>query len=255
MRRREKFVLASVFLSLGILILQYIPLEFRFIGVFVFTLLTYAVSAWALYDDLRGVEWLTIIPFPALYSLSVSLFYFLLPTHILSRVFILGLFGVGMYGLYLTCNIYSVAKARTIQLLRAAHAIGLFFTLLISVLISNTIFSFHFPFWLNGVLVGAVHFPLYLMTMWTIKLEPKIQPQTWGLSLFLAASTAELSVMLSFVPVTVWTSALVIGSFLYITVGILQNYLQERLFRNTIREYLIFAALVTVAFVFLVEWK
>ena len=79
MSKRRKFLLSSLLLSLGLLAIQYVALEFRFVAVFGFFLVSYLVSAMALFDDLKGVEWVTIVPLPALYAASVALFYFLLP--------------------------------------------------------------------------------------------------------------------------------------------------------------------------------
>jgi hypothetical protein len=132
MRRREKFLLSSLILSFGLLSTQYVPLHFRFLAIALFFFVTYAVSAWALFEDLNGIEWLTVIPLPGMYAVSVALFYFLLPESTFTRVAILALFGVGMYALYLTSNIFTVAKVRTIQLLRAAHAVGLLFGVLMT---------------------------------------------------------------------------------------------------------------------------
>lgn len=255
MRRREKFIISAVVLSLGLLGVQYVSLQFRFLAVFIFFILSYIVSAWALYDDLHGVEWLTIIPFPAAYAASVGLFYFLLPDGWISRLFILGLFGIGMYALYLTSNIYSVAKARTIQLLRAAHTIGFLFTLLISVLFANTIFSFHFPFWINGLLLLGVHFPLFFMTLWSVELQTQIQPKLLQLSLIYSLIVGQLGVVLSFFPLSIWSASLTITSMVYILIGLTNSGLQGKLFRNTIREYMIFAAFILGAFLFLMEWK
>jgi hypothetical protein len=118
MRKREKFLVSSFVLSFALLGTQYVPLDFRLLATVLFFFITYAVSSWALFEDLGGVEWLTVVPLPSYYAISVSLFYFLLPENLLSRILILALFGVGMYAMYLTTNIFSVAKVRTIQLLR-----------------------------------------------------------------------------------------------------------------------------------------
>jgi len=123
MRRREKFVIISILLSLGLALIQLIDLDYRYLAVAALGGLSYLLSLWALKDDLQPVEALTIVPFPSLYAVSVALFYFLLPENIVSRVSILILFGVGMYALFLVSNIYSVSKGRTIQLVHAAHAI------------------------------------------------------------------------------------------------------------------------------------
>ena len=79
MRRREKFVLASILLSLGLLATLYVPFEWRYLSIAILALLSFVISAWALSDDLQVHEWLVIVPFPAMYSAAVSLFFFLLP--------------------------------------------------------------------------------------------------------------------------------------------------------------------------------
>ncbi len=255
MRRREKFVIASALLSLGLFVVQYIPLEFRYLAVAVFGVLTYLVSAWALADDLQKLEWLTIVPFPSLYAIGVGLFYFLLPTSILSKVFVLVLFGIGMYALFLTSNIFSVAKERTIQLLHAAHAIGLLFTLLTSLLFTNTIFSLKLPFFLIGLGIGLVHFPLILMSLWSIGLEKVVRREIVGLAGLLTLLLIETGITLSFYPFSVWNNALFIMTFLYLGLGILHNFLRGRLFSKTMNEYSLVAGFVCVVFAILFPLK
>lgn len=237
MRRREKFVLAAICLSLGLLGLQYVALELRYLATAVFGIATYLVSAWALADDLQPFEWLTIVPLPALYAMAVSLFYFLLPSHFVSRVAILAFFGIGMYAIYLTSNIFSVAKGRTIQLVHAAHAIGLLFTLLTSLLFTNTIFSLKLPFFISGLLVGAAHFPLIFLSLWSVNLEQKISSEVVELTFILTLIIVEFALLLNFIPFSLWNTSLLIMSLLYIGLGILQSHLQERLFSNILQEY------------------
>ena len=255
MRRREKFVLASAVLSLGLLLVQYVGLEWRYLALGLFMVVTYLVSAWALASDLQPHEWLTILPFPALYAGSVSLFYFLLPSALLTRVLILALFGGGMYGLFLTSNIFSVAKGRTIQLLYAAHAVGLFFTLFTSILSTNAIFSLRLAFYWNALLVGAVHFPLVMMGLWSIKLEPFVSRLILNFSIVLTLVLIELVVLFSWIPLPAWHVALLIMGVLYIGLGVLQSQLRERLFQNTANEYSLVAIFLGLIFLILFPWK
>ncbi|HYD34578.1 MAG TPA: hypothetical protein VD999_00770 [Vitreimonas sp.] len=255
MRRREKFVIASILLSLGLLGVQYVTLEYRYWAVAVLTLVSYLISAWALADDLQRHEWVTIVPFPAFYTGAVALFYFLLPEHLLSKLFILVLFCIGMYALYLTSNIYSVAKGRTIQLLHAAHAIGLLFTLLTSLLFTNTVFSLRLPWFVNGLAIGLVHFPLVLMSLWSIELEPRISEKVTGLALLSSVALAELGLILSFYPFSVWNQALFVMTFLYIALGLFHNFLRGRLFNKTMTEYSLVAVFLGLVFVVLFPLK
>lgn len=255
MRRREKFVIASFLLSLGLLAIQYVPLDWRYLGILLLFILSYLSSAWALSDDLHSHEWLTIVPFPALYASSVALFYFLLPEVLWSRLIVVIIFGIGCYGLFLTSNIFSVAKGRTIQLLYAAHAVALFFTMLTSLLFSNVIFSLRLPFYFNALLIFASHFPLVIMSLWSIELKTKISKELTFYSLTFSLLLAELATLFSFLPLQIWSQALFIMSFLYVGLSLLQNLLKGRLFRNTINEYNLVAFLMLFLFVILFPGK
>lgn len=255
MRRREKFVIASVVLSIFLLFVQYTSLDWRYWVVGAFMVLTYFISSWTLSDDLQRHERLTIVPLPALYAGAVGLFYFLLPANILSRVFVLVLFGIGMYALFLTSNIYSVAKGRTIQLLHAAHAIGFLFTLLTSLLFANTIFSLKLPFYINGLLIGLTHFPLIFMSLWSVKLETHIKRELYMLTTLVTLLLLEFAVILSFIPHSVWYQALFVMSLLYLGVSILRSFLAERLFINAVTEYSLVGVFVFALFLLVFPTK
>lgn len=255
MRRREKFVLAAAFLSIGLSLVQYTGLEWRYYAIIGLMTITYFVSAWALNDDLQPHEWLTILPFPVIYTAAVALFYFLLPTAFLTRMVFLALFGIGMYALYLTSNIFSVAKGRTIQLIYAAHAVGLFFTLFTSMLLTNTIFSLRLPFYSNALLGGLVHFPLVMMSLWSIKLESFVSKSIMQKSTMLTLILMELIAILSLLPFPAWHSSLFVMGIFYIGLGVSQSQIRERLFNNTANEYTLVAVFLGLIFFILLPWK
>jgi hypothetical protein len=221
----------------------------------VFFLVTYLVSAWALFEDLKGIEWLTILSSPSLYAAAIGLFYFLLPSHWFTRMVIMVFFGVGMYALYLTENIFSVAAARTIQLLRAAHAVGFLLSILTVALLYNTIFSLQWPFWANGILVFLASFPVILNGLWSMKLESKLSAPVMKMSVSLAIMCGATAIALSFLPVTVWVAALFLATVVYVTMGLLQHELSERLYKRTVTEYVVVGLLVLVASLMVTNWK
>ena len=160
-----------------------------------------------------------------------------------------------MYALFLTSNIYSVAKGRNIQLLYAAQAIGLFFTLFISLLFTNTVFSLKLPFYGNLFLIGLIHFPICLISLWSVNLEGRVSSELWTYSFVLSLLLAEFSMLLSFLPLAVWNASLFVMAFLYIGLGTLQSFLKGRLFKNTINEYTLVAFLLLVLFILLFPLK
>jgi hypothetical protein len=255
MRRREKFVLASVALAVALMAVQSVPLEWRPLGLLFFALMAYVLAAWSFFDNLDGVEWFTIVPLPALYALSVSAFYFLLPDSILARVIILGLFGLGMYALFLAGNIFTIAKVRTIQLLRAAQAVLFFFCLIAALLAFNTILSFGLLFIWNGLLSMVVAMLLSFSFYWCIRLEKRISHEVISLTVRTGMAIGFLAVVLSFLPGALWPNSLVLMSAMYTMLGLGQSALEERLFTNTIREYVaVFFGIMVMYFVML-PWR
>ena len=249
MRRREKFVLSAVFLSFGLLALQYVSLEYRYYAVAVLGVVSYLVCAWALSEDLQRIELLMLVPLPTLFTTAVGLFYFLLPSDIVSKIVLLSVFCIGVYANLLTANIYSVAKGRTIQLLHAAHAIGLFLTLITSLLITNTIFSLNLPFYAVGGLVALSHFPLVLSGLWVVRLTPYVEKMIVLSTLLLVFLLLQFATALTFLPYSIWYSSLFLMSALYLGISVLRNFLIERLFSRALVEYALVLVFVSVLFI------
>lgn len=249
MRRRERFVFFALLLGLLFWLIQLVPMEWRYWAIGGFGLFTYLASALVLRDDLQIREWFVILPFIAIYSLTMGAFYFLLPDNFWSTIIILGLFVLGMYSLFLTANIFSVAKGRTIQLTNAAQSIALFFATFISLLGSQIIFSFYLPFYFNAPIIFAFHLPLLLTITWSVNLEDKISAKVWQLSFFGALIMAEFALIFSFLPIAVWNIALLMMSIFYLILGICQTYLREKFFKTAINEYLFLTGFIILMFV------
>lgn len=256
MTKRKKSVLVSLVLALGLLAIQSVGVEYRYQALVGLGLGAYGLSAWALGEELAGVKWLTVMILPVLYPVSVGLFYFLLPQEWWSRLFILGLFGVGMYALLLTLNIVSLSATRTIQLLRAAHPMGFLLTLLTAFFLFDTIWSFRFPAWLNMVLVLPVGWLLLLGGLWSIELtESEISGRVWWYSMSLAMVLAWVAWGISFWPVSIVVGSLFLVSMLYVGLGLTQQYLAGRLFQNTMKEYLWVGLVVLVTTMLVTGWR
>src|SRR3972149_249894 len=151
--KRQQFVAITILLTFGLVLTQLVSDELRYLFVTGLALVTFLFSAFALREDLRGVEWVTLLTLPTLFTAAVALFYFLLPVRWLTRVPVAVLFGVGIYALLLTENIYNVAAIRTIALLRAAHSVGFLLTLVTYFLLVQTALSFRFPFYISTLVI------------------------------------------------------------------------------------------------------
>lgn len=273
MSKRAKFVLAAVIVAVLLWLTKLIVPESRLTAILAISVLSYFVTAWVLFEDLKGVEWIMLMILPVAYTLGAGLFSLFLPEFV-SRVlglrletevakFLAGVvrgvfwvgFGVGLYALFLTENILSVAAIKTIQLLRAAHAVGFLLSLVTSLLLFQSIYSFRFPFWTNGLLVAGCSFLLYMQGNWSMLLKEGVTGRVWRYSALSALVTGEMAVMLSLWPIKAFTAALLLVSGVYIFLGLSQQELVERLFKNQMSEYVVVGVLVLIAGFLVTSWR
>ncbi len=237
--KRERFAVQSIILTVGLLVTQLIWQDFRFPMVLVLSLLAYLLTIWSLSEDIKKVEWVMLFILPVSFTAATSLFYFLLPERWFTRLVIGSAFAIGSYAILLIGNIYNVASKRSIQLLRAAQSVGLLITLAVVFLASSIIFSIRATFFQNAIFIMPIIFILSMHDLWSIHLEDHFSVKLLIYSLVISFGVGELTVVLSFYPVSIPTAALFITASFYAMVGIAQQYLLERLFKNTIREYIV----------------
>lgn len=254
MNKRQKFVLTAILLSIGLLAIQIANVAWRYQAIGVLILLTYLLAAWSLREGLSGIEWFTVLTLPPLYTAGVGLFYFLLPARWLTRLPVAAVYGLGMYALLLTENIFSVAAIRTIQLFRAAQAVGFLLTLVTAFFLYDTILSFRLSFWTNALLVFIISFPLILQALWSVKLEDYISPKVWLFSFVLSLVLAEVACAISFWPVNIASGSLFLVTMMYIILGLSQQHFARRLFPRTVQEYLGVGIAVLVIILLTAHW-
>jgi hypothetical protein len=159
-----------------------------------------------------------------------------------------------MYALFLSENIFSVAAIRTIQLFRSAWAVSFLLSLLVSFLLFDTILSFRFPFYYNFVFALGISFLLFLHGAWTVNLEEKITGKLLLYSAIMSLGVGEIILVLTFWPTSLTLSSLFLTSLVYVCLGLTQAQLSERLFKKTIREYLLVGIAVFLVLLFYTNW-
>ena len=196
---------------------------------------------------------LTLI-LPAIFTAGVGIFWFLLPTNIYTRIPIVIFYGIGIYVLCLTMNIFSVAAVRTIALLRAARGVGFVLSLVTSFLVFDTIYRLDLNFIFLTPLYFLVSCLLYFQGYWSVLLRKNFPKDIFKLSIISSLVTSEVGLALFFWPVTVVVGSLFLNrNFLY-AFGAGTGELEERLFPAIVREHLIVGLLVFIAMFFATHW-
>ncbi len=259
MSKRQKFVISSLGLSAGFLGIQLATdLAWRYEAIAGLAVLAILAFVWSLWGGLslkdRPATLLTLI-LPGMFTAGVGLFYFLLPSYLLARLPVVIFFGLGVYALALTANIFTVAAIRTIQLARAAQAVNFVLSLITAFLLFDTIWSFRLPAYFNFLLVAFVSFPLLLHGFWSIQLEESLPSSVVQLAAFSAVALAELAIILSFWPASVVIVSLCLTTVIYVILGLGQAKLAGRLFVKTVKEHLFFGGLFLLIMFFTTNWR
>ena len=273
MSKRAKFGLVAFLLSVGLWLISFVPVEGRLTFYIVASVLAYVLTAWVIFEDLKGVEWISLLILPVMFVLGAGLFSYYLPVLIPSVVgleFDLGvatligsgirllyfiLVGLSLYAILLTENIFSVASVRSIALLRAARSVGFIMTLIAGLFFFHTILSLKLAFWSIGILVFAVSFLLGFQGLWSVDLKTENMREKTKLSLVCAFLMGQLGMVVAFWPATVFLGALVLASGLYALLGLFQQRLGNRVFLGNFLEYIIFSLVVVVITFLMTSWR
>ena len=81
-------------------------------------------------------------------------------------------------------------------------------------------------------------FPLVLQFLWTIKLDLSLERQVLLHAGLVTLLMFQLGIIVSFIPFRASIAALLLAAGYYSFTGLTTAYLDNRLFKNTIREYL-----------------
>jgi hypothetical protein len=254
MSKRRRFVITSVILCLAFVGIQFLNDQNRFWAIGTLGLLTILLFVWSLWEGLgKNMTLLTLI-LPSVFTVGVGVFWFLLPANIYTRIPIVIFYGIGIYVLCLTMNIFSVAAVRTIALLRAARGVGFVLSLITSFLVFDTIMSLRTEIYILVPLVFIVSLLLYLQGYWEVLLQKDVSKDTILLSLVSALVTSEVALALFFWPVTVVVGSLFLTVAFYMLLGLGQAKLEGRLFSTIIREHLLMGIVVFIAMFIATHW-
>ncbi len=254
LNKRKRFLITSFVLSIGFIGVQFMPEQYKFLGIGLHGLLTVLLFIWALYEGLGLNATLLTLILPFFYTVGVGFFWFLLPVSLYTRIPVVLVFGIGVYTLCLTLNIYTVAAIRTIALLRAARGVGFVLSLLVIFLIFDSVLSFKWPVYMSSALVILLSFPLYLQGFWSISLEKQIAKNLIVFSLISSVLMGEISLALFFWPVTLTVGSLFLTVAGYMLLGLVQAEMEGRLFSQTVREYVLVGLAVLLGMFFVTRW-
>lgn len=234
--KRKKFVIGVVFLSLILFITE---LQFGKSGFLIATVLSFLTNVflyWAIRQDLKENFSYNVFILPFFYSLAFALFYFLIPARLLFRLALTSFYAFGLYSLFLSQNIFTVSAIRTIALLSGARIVSFVLTLLSIFFLTNIVYTLHLHILPTIFLIALYSYPLVYQSLWTYVLQKGEYPLVlW--SGVITICLIEVASSLWFWPTSPTVIALFITGFFYTLVGLSHVWLEKRLFRGVLWEY------------------
>lgn len=255
MSKRQKFVLAS-FLLVGLMVVPQFLIGFwKYLSIFMISLLVVPIYLWALREAIVVREAVLLSVLPVLFTLSVGLFWFLLPTGLLIAVALYLFYGIGMYILFLVCNIYAVSLIRTIPLARSAKSVGFVYSLFTVFLFANFISAAGMNVFIASLTVSLFAFIIYTLNNWVAVMDVSHYRIILKYALYASLFVFEVSTILFFWPLTTTVYSLAIATLSYIVIGLGQMAMERRLFPQTITEYIRVTLLIFLGVIFSARWR
>lgn len=251
--KRQKFIIAVLFLSSGLFFSENLFGRSSFLSAFLFAFLTNIFLICTNFSDLNK-KTLPVFIFPFFFSLSFGLFHFLIPSRFLTRLIITVVYSIGLYSVFLSQNIFSVASIRTIALLSSARTVSFIITLLSFFFLLNVVFSLDLSLIFTSLIIFIITFFLTIHSIWTYSLD---KPLSWHLfwDFALALTIGELSAVLWFWPSSPTIISLFLTGFFYTIVGISHAWLEKRLFKGVLWEYVWVGVIIFCILILFTSWS
>lgn len=252
--KRQIFATGIVILSLGLFLSEFTLNAYGILIAFFLGVLSDVVLFWAIRRDLEDNFASQVFILPFLYSLSFGVFAFLTPARLITRTILTVLYAIGLYSVFLSENIFTVASIRTIALLNSGRIVSLVISLVTYFFLASTVFSLRFGIYPTMIILILFTFLLSAHAVWSYTLEKGFKKDLLWVSMQ-TLCVFELSLVLWFWPTTPTVGALFLTSIWYVLVGLSHVWLDKRLFRHVLWEYIWITVIAFLVLVGFTKWQ
>lgn len=252
--KRTRFAIGSVLLTCLMLFSTFFFFDKALIFALLFFAASYVVVYFCITEEIEKIEWLMLFLVPVLFTVSFYFFFFLFPVRWITRIPFMIFYLISIYAVLLASNIFNVGVGKNLQLYRAAFSVNYLYQTIIMFFILNVLFSLQFNFLLRTVIVFFFAFVLSVHLFWSIRLKLVLEKESVIFGLFVAFVLSEIAVITAFVPSKPSIGALFLTAFYYCLAGITYLYLDRRLFKENLREYVAVLVIVTLVMILSLGW-
>lgn len=252
--KRRRFIIASLFLSLLVFFSSFISFGQLKYFIPLIAALTYGATFFAILERINRVEWYMLFIHPVYFTIVYNVFYFLLPIRWLTRIPFVLLYWLAMYALFLSSNIFNVGAVKSVQLFRVAFSVNFLLITISAFLIFSVILSLKLNFFMDFIFIAILIVPIVLQFLWSINPSTVFDRKLLTYSLLISLFIAEAGLIFSFIPVRSIIFALFLTTFFYSMLGLFHAYIEGRLFKDRVREFLFVLFFVFIITMLSVKW-
>lgn len=252
--RRIRFVISSILLTFLVLLTTFFEFQFVWVFIPVLVIVTCLMTYFAVLEGISKNEMFLLFVVPVAFTISAYLFYFLFPVRWLTRVPLIAVYGMSIYAILLTSNIFNVGVEKNIQLYRAAFSVNYLFQTVVVFLATEVILSFRLPFIANIAILFVLLYGLAVQLLWSVQPQAVLEKHVMFYALIMTLLITQIAVVFSFVPVRSTIYALLVTASYYSFGGLIYHYLDNKLFKQTIREYLFVSIFVLIIVLLTIPW-
>ena len=253
--KRQKIVITCFLLSSSLYFFPFATYGTQIWLLIAIIIASYLFSVWSIFRDVSGFEFLTLFVLPVFLTASFSLLIFNFEPESLVRAILSIVYGIVMYIILLSENIFNVAAERNIPLIRAANTVSYLGTLFVSFAIFSMLFGLGLDFWFFSIIVTIIGVLLFTQSLWNVELEDTPSPQITVNSFVSGIILGQIALALTFWPLNPAKVGLALTAAVYVLLGILQHQMKGDLSRKTILEYLFVALAVFIFLVVTTSWR
>lgn len=238
MSKRTIILISSISLTIYLAAIPLFPKDLSQISVGVFVVVSGIFAGICLWEDLSGIEFITLLTLPVIFSLGMGSIILQFPNF--SRFFnavFLAVYFLVFYVLLLSLNIFNVASQKSIPLLRAAYTTSFLVTTFTIFPIFTLIYKINLNLFWESFLVLAVVVILSFQSLWTVFLPKNVIKTSLKASFIISALMVQTALVFSFFPLESFFRSLLLSTFFYIYLGFAHQYLRKTLKIKTIIEY------------------
>lgn len=251
MSKRNKFLIFSLILTLFLTLLPFVPRGYSGLGIIFFVFLSGLFAVFGLWEYLSGIEYITLLTLPILFSLGMGSVVLLFPNFSgYFKTVLYGVYFLTTYTLLLSLNIFNVASEKPIPLLRAAYTSSFLITTFTAFPILTLMYKGTLGITVETILVFILTLLLSFQSLWSVFLPKNVAGPSLKTALLVSLLMAQTAFVFSFFPMESFFRSLLLSTFFYIYLGFSHQYLKKTINAKSVFEYA-FVGLVIVALVFL----